>query len=226
MSSPKPNRASFFVDGFNLYHSICSVGYKLGVPPPKWLDLKGLLTDHLDLVGVGATIEDIHYYTAFAEHLTKKNPEKVRRHRAYVRALTANGIKAVNHHFTKKDTWDSYTNEKFVTHEEKETDVAIACNVLEGAALNQYDTAVLVTGDTDLRPVVLTFRKLYEDKRLLFAFPFDRKNRQLQQAVPGSFTLSAESYMNHMLPDKVRLPSKKYVHCPAEWMSEDKNEQY
>lgn len=92
MSSPKPNRASFFVDGFNLYHSVCSAQKVVSHQPMKWLDLHGLFEDHLDLVGRGAVLASVRYYTAYAEHLNGCMPDKLRRHRAYVRALTATGV--------------------------------------------------------------------------------------------------------------------------------------
>ena len=37
--------------------------------------------------------EEIHYFTAHAEHLHRENPEKIERHKSYVRALTANKVK-------------------------------------------------------------------------------------------------------------------------------------
>jgi hypothetical protein len=82
---------------------------------------------------------------------------------------------------------------------------------------DEYDVAVLVTGDTDLRPAVVTLQRLHPEKRLIFAFPFDRKNQELAQIAPGSFVLSAESYAKHQLPERVRLPSGKHVYKPSAW---------
>jgi uncharacterized LabA/DUF88 family protein len=221
MTSPKSLRTVFFVDGFNLYHSVCRAE-KLHSPASlKWLNLKGLFTGHLDLVGSVASLHTVRYYTAYAEHLSKTKPDKISRHKAYVRALTASGVKVEKSHFKRKDSWDTYTNQQFVTHEEKETDVAIACAVLEGAARDEYDVAVLVTGDTDLRPCVYTFQRLYSEKRLIFAFPFDRKNHELARIAPGSFSLSAEAYAKHQFSERVRLPSGKHVYCPKEWIDKE-----
>jgi hypothetical protein len=54
-------------------------------------------------------------------------------------------------------------------------------------------------------------------KRLVFCFPFDRKNRQLAQLAPGSFVLGRESYARHQFPEAVRLPSGKFVVRPLAW---------
>lgn len=218
MTPPKQLRTVFFVDGFNVYHSVCSACRVLDTQGIKWLDIRSLFRNHLYLIGTAAVLTDVHYYTAYAEHLSKLHPDKIRRHKAYVRALTASRVQVRISSFKRKDSWDTYTNQQFLTHEEKETDVAMACAVLEGAARDEFDIAVLVTGDTDLRPCVHAFQRLYPEKRLLFAFPFDRKNVDLAHAAPGSFALSAESYAKHQFPVRVLLPSGKHVHCPKEWI--------
>ncbi|MBI3985426.1 MAG: NYN domain-containing protein [Lentisphaerae bacterium] len=217
MTSSKCERVVFFVDGFNLYHSICAAAGRFPDVSVKWLDLPGLFRSYLYVLGSAAAISGVHYFTAYAHHLAHSEPGKVARHKAYIRALSATGVWLCESHFKPKDSWDTWTGQRFRTHEEKETDVAMACAVLEGAARGQFDTAVLVTGDTDLRPVVLAFQRLYPGKRLLFAFPFDRKNNELSSIAPGSFTLSAESYARHQLPDRVRLPSGKFVTKPETW---------
>jgi uncharacterized LabA/DUF88 family protein len=221
MTVSKPQRTAFFVDGFNLYHSVCRAGRMLNTGSVKWLDINSLFRESLYLVGTTAVLSQVRYFTAYAEHLGKIAPDKIRRHKAYVRALTASRVAVSTSHFKRKDSWDTNTRQQFVTHEEKETDVAIACAVLEGAAQDEYDVAVLVTGDTDLRPCVHAFQRLYPKKRLIFAFPFNRKNHELARIAPGSFSLSAESYAEHLFPERVRLPSGKHVYCPKEWMAKE-----
>lgn len=217
MSAPSTKRVSFFVDGFNLYHSLCSAEHKHPDQPVKWLDLPALLNSSLSSIDGWCEINQIFYFTAYAEHLQQKDPGKIHRHKAYVRALTANKVNVIINHFKRKDVWDSFNGTQVVSHEEKETDVAIACHVLKGAHLNEYETAVVVSGDTDLRPLAETFQQLYPEKTLLFAFPFDRKNTELAKAAPDSFTFSAKTYATHQFPDKVQLPSKKFVYKPKEW---------
>ena len=217
MSKPPANRVSFFVDGFNLYHSLCSALHRHPDSPVKWLNLPSLLDSILYTMDGHCERQDLYYFTAYAEHLSQKKPEKISRHKAYVRALTASGVTVVKNHFKRKDVWDSFDRTKVVSHEEKETDVAIACYVLKGAHLDQFDTAVVVSGDTDLRPLAETFREIYPTKKLLFAFPYDRKNSALEKVAPGSFAFSAKAYAAHQFPEKIRLPSNKHVFKPKEW---------
>jgi len=169
------------------------------------------------LIGNDTEIAGIQYFTAYAYHLEYKKPDKISRHKAYTRALTASGVKVIESHFKKKDVYETETGKKFVAHEEKETDVALACAVLEGAKNDLFDVAVIMTGDTDLRPVSSTFARMYPDKKLIFVFPFGRKNKELVKVSSDSFAFSAESYAKYQFPEKVQLPSGKFVHKPKEW---------
>lgn len=79
------------------------------------------------------------------------------------------------------------------------------------------DAGVIVSGDSDLAPSARAFRLAHPGKRLLFAFPYHRKNNELAKLAPGSFTFSRESYARHPFPDRVRLPSGNHVTKPAIW---------
>lgn len=216
MSSASP-RVMFFVDGFNLYHSIERAQKSAAHGALKWLDLTALGTAHLYMLSTTATLAGIHYFTAYADHLALTNPDKVTRHRAYVRALTATGITIHFGHFKPKDIVVQETGASTRIWQEKATDVSIVVQVFAHAARDAFDTAVIVSGDADYAPALPVFRELFPTKRLIFAFPFDRKNKELARAAPMSFTLSRESYARCQFPEAVRLPSGKFVVCPEAW---------
>lgn len=73
MQNPPP-RVVFFVDGFNLYHSISEAAKLLPDQQLKWLDLPNLCASYLHQIGNGANLSGIHYFTAFADHLHDRNP--------------------------------------------------------------------------------------------------------------------------------------------------------
>lgn len=210
-------RAMFFVDGFNLYHSIERV--QKNEPPTqlKWLDLTALAKAHVYAAGPHDVVVGVHYFTAYAEHLALTDPDKISRHRTYVRALTATGV--VHHlgHFKPKQIWIEALGRYERIWQEKATDIGIVAEVFRQAARDSFDTAVIVSGDADYAPAVPVFHDLFPGKRLLFAFPFDRKNKELARAAPDSFSLSRESYARHQFPEAVRLPSGKFVVCPHAW---------
>lgn len=211
-------RTAFFIDGFNLYHSINAVERDSPDAQLKWLDIPTLCQSHLYIVDVRARLQRVEYFTAYADHLLDKDPEKIGRHKALVRALKANKVKVHRGRFKKKDVWAESVGQWVGTHEEKETDVAITCRVLAGFARNDMDIAVMVTGDSDFLPLYREVRALYPGKRMLFAFPYGRVSKEIRRECPGDyFTIGREAYSKHQMPDQVRLPSGKFVTIPEAW---------
>ena len=82
-------RVGFFVDGFNLYHSVAKVAQETADESVKWLNLQGLARGILPLISPTASLASIHYFTALPEHLYLADPGRLQRHRTYLRALTA-----------------------------------------------------------------------------------------------------------------------------------------
>lgn len=215
--NPAGPRVMFFVDGFNLYHSVERVAQGLPSVQLKWLDLTALSTAHLYMLSPAATLAGVHYFTAYAERLAPSDPDKLVRHRAYVRALTATGVTVHFGHFKPKNLWIDALGRYERIWQEKATDVGIVVRVFAEAARDTFDTAVVVSGDADYAPALPVFREVFPGKRLIFAFPFDRKNKELAQLAPESFTLAKESYARNQFPEAVRLPSGKFVVCPHAW---------
>lgn len=91
MSPPAP-RVMFFYDGFNLYHLLERARLVAPPEPVKWLDLTALARAHVYILGPTETLVGVRYFTAYAEHLALTKPDRLSRHRAYVRALTATGV--------------------------------------------------------------------------------------------------------------------------------------
>lgn len=215
-----PLRVMFFVDGFNLYHSVRHGEKDLKGKGMKWLDLASLCRSFLYIIDTTATLESVHYFTAYAEHLNMENPEKVNRHKSFVRALTADKKNNMAVHrgiFRKRSVWREESKKRDFTYEEKETDVALACEVLSEATKENLDVAIIISGDSDFVPLVKTFNDLFPDKQIRFAFPYERVSRELKKLCPKSFIISKEAYAKHQFSDRVKLPSGKYVSKPETW---------
>lgn len=103
------------------------------------------------------------------------------------------------------------------SYEEKETDVAIAVKLLEIFVKDVCDTAVLVTGDTDLAPAVRTANQLFSGKKIIFAFPYKRKNQELAKLAPDSFEIKKKQYVKHQFDDPFVLSDGTAIHKPAKW---------
>jgi len=211
------NRVTFLVDGFNLYHSVRQAMDDSGNAHLRWLDLKSLLHSYLHVFGTDATLEEVHYFTAYAHHLIGSNPDVVNRHRMFVEALQGSGIKVQIARFKKKDVRCPSCGTWFRRHEEKETDVAIGVKAIELLHEDRCDTLVIVSGDTDVAPAIRTARSLFSTKQVCVAFPHARFNAELQQIADFSFRIRDSQYAKHQFPDPVVLKSGRLLEKPPSW---------
>jgi hypothetical protein len=215
-------RVGFFVDGFNLYHSVAKVAQETADESVKWLDLQGMARGILPLVSPTATLASIHYFTALPEHLYLTDPGRLSRHRTYLRALTAHG--SMRSSIILGRIAQQQVQVKTPSGEvagciwrEKGTDIALAMALLREASKGELDEAVIISGDADYLPAIKVFREMYPHLGLRFAFPRGRASKVLSRETPNSFTLTSAAYLSHRLPERIRLPSGKWLHCPVEW---------
>jgi uncharacterized LabA/DUF88 family protein len=215
-------RVGFFVDGFNLYHSVAKVAQETPDESVKWLDLQGLARGILPLISPTASLASIHYFTALPEHLYLSDPGRLQRHRTYLRALTAHGSlrpsiilgRIAQQQVQVRTASGEITGSIW---REKGTDVALAMALLREASKGGLDEAVIISGDADYLPAVKVFHEMYPGVGLRFAFPRGRASKELSRESPNSFTLASAAYLSQRLPERIRLPSGKWLYCPAEW---------
>lgn len=173
----KKQRVSFFIDGFNLYHSINDTGKDY----LKWLNLKLLCKNFIDLNN--QEISTIYYFSAYADWLNKS----VSRHKVYIDALNTTNIKVVLGKFKEKTIKCKKCNEYFQTHEEKETDVNIAIHILRDALNDGYDKAIILSADSDFAPAIRMARQICPQKQFSILTPIGRRHgRELIQAAGKS----------------------------------------
>jgi uncharacterized LabA/DUF88 family protein len=73
----------------------------------------------------------------------------------------------------------------WTVYEEKETDVNIAATLIADAVQDRYDTALLVSADSDLCPAIRAPKRLRPEKRIIAAFPPKRHSADMKRAVDG-----------------------------------------
>lgn len=155
------NRVSSFIDGFNLYHAL----KRLNGPHLLWVDLWKLSAAQLAVRSQSLTAT--YYFSAFANWL----PAEKARHQEYVAALEWAGVTTVMGHFKVKDRKCPACKHAWQGHEEKETDVNIALHLLNEAYKDTYDTALVVSRDSDLKPAIAMVRKEFPDKDVIVVAP-------------------------------------------------------
>ena len=203
------SRVAVYIDGFNLYHSLLEAakispqGNRL-----KWLNLRKLVENQLS---PSKRIVQIKYFTALFP-----DPQKERRHKKYLSVLKDTGIEVVYGKFKVRDKKCRICRRFYKTHEEKRTDVNIAVHILRDAFTNLFDTAILISGDTDITPA-LELTKAETGKRLTVYMPYNRKNRELSRVADSVYRISVADleaalfHQSHIARDGRRLT------MPPEW---------
>ena len=168
-------RVLFLVDGFNLYHSLVDI-QGVAKASVKWLDLRALCTSYLQAVrneiGERVELSGIYYFSARPDHLAHRNPGVLTRFDTYMSALRSTDIEPILAQFKKKEVYCYRCKETFDRREEKETDVALGLKLIEALFHKECDTAVIISGDTDLIPAIRTAQRLFPDIPLGVGFPF------------------------------------------------------
>lgn len=204
----------FLIDGFNLYHSVLDVKHIHGVLT-KWLNIYSLCNSFLYIIGSGATLKKIYYFSAYAHHLNA--PDVIQRHTDYIECLKSTGIEPILGRFKPKTIRCPHCRRTFEKNEEKETDIAIATKLFEVLANNECESVVLVTGDTDIVPAIKTVIKQFPCNTVLFAFPFSRKSKELKRLAPRSFNIRVDSYTANQFDDPVMLSNGNTIFKPSTW---------
>lgn len=200
-------RVSVFIDGFNLYYGLRDKhGRKY-----LWLDLAGVSRR---LLRPGQTLVGVHYFTA----AVRNDPASQRNQRIYLDALRATGgVDITLGRYQEKRVNCHGCGNSWRTYEEKETDVNIAVALVAGGVRDEFDTAILLSADSDLCPGVRTLKGLRPDKRVVAVFPPKRRSDDLRRAVDASFTLGDAILRQSLLPEVVTGQSGASYRRPQRW---------
>lgn len=199
-----------YVDGFNLYHGLKDVNLRRGY----WLDIpalcRELLKPHQDLVLV-------KYFTA----RVKKPRESGRRQGIYLKALKIRGgIRIVKGRHKPKE-YVCQCGRRVTIGAEKRTDVNIAVEMISDAHQQQFDMAMLISGDTDFCGLMKALPRLYRNKRIIVAFPPGRYNAESAQNASGYVQISKSQITKCQLPDEVpRSDGNPPLRRPETWSAE------
>jgi len=210
-------RVVFLIDGFNLYHSIEEIRVRTG-HSLKWLDIHRFCLSCLPIIGKDAVLGQVYYFSALRSYAIRNNPGTVTRHRDYIACIADTGVNVILGRFKKKDVFCPNCRSTNTKHEEKETDVAMAVQIMDICIQNQADAIIVITGDTDLAPAIRKVRERFPAINITFAFPFQRKNLELAAitTIP-SFDLKVERYKRCQFQDPYTLKSGRVVSKPSGW---------
>jgi uncharacterized LabA/DUF88 family protein len=202
------DRVIAYIDGFNLYFGLrADRGRKY-----LWLDLQALIDS---LLLPGQELREIKYFTA----RLRDDPDGGRRQATYLEALESHCRKVtrIEGRFQEKNRSCGDCGARWVSYEEKETDVNISVALIEDAVRDLYDTALLVSGDTDLRPAVASVIRLRPHKRIFVAFPPQRFSARLAKSVDAYTRIGVDKVRKAQLPAKVVTAGGIILERPEYW---------
>jgi uncharacterized LabA/DUF88 family protein len=100
--------------------------------------------------------------------------------------------------------------------QEKKTDVNIATTLIIDALDDKFDTAIIVTGDSDIAPALEVIKKKKPEKRLVAAFPPNRYSKELEDLahVKPPIRIWEPMLKKSRLPNIIRREGLPDVVCP------------
>jgi uncharacterized LabA/DUF88 family protein len=203
-------RVVAYVDGFNLYFGLKAKGWK----KHYWLDLNGLATS---LLKPGQTLAGVHYLTSRIR-ANGRNVADMQRQSDYLDALATLPSLTIHYgHYLQKSRRCHSCGAQWMDYEEKMTDVNIAMQLLADAFDDHFDTALVISADSDLTTPVRQVRARFPAKRVIVTQPPGCNSVQLAGAATAAFTISETKVRQSQLPAAVTTASGYVIHRPAHW---------
>ena len=200
-------RVIIFIDGSNIFHAIRALNIKI-----DYSKLVKLLSDDKYLIRA-------YYYSSMprVEDVERDTPEwdSLMRQRKFITELKNLGIKPRIANLRKLSSGEWL---------EKEVDIMLATDMLALAFRNAYDTAILVSGDSDFCYTVETIQDL--GKRVINA-TFRRNSSPLLRAVSDE-VIFLDEYIDQIIMEKPKPkeePPKEEKPQPPAPKEEEKKEE-
>lgn len=203
-------RVVAYIDGFNLYFGLRSKGWRRYY----WLDVQKLAAN---LLSKGQELVAAKYFTARVS-ATSRDPDKAKRQSIYLDALKAHSdTKIVYGHYLAKPIRCFKCSATWQTHEEKMTDVNIAVELLTDAFDGIFDTALIISGDSDLSRAIELVRNRFPGKSVCVAFPPTRISQRLQNIANAYFVIGRRKLAQSQLPSPVMTADGYALERPLSW---------
>lgn len=203
-------RVIAYIDGFNLYFGLKSKGWERYY----WLNVQQLA---INLLKGDQRLEKTKYFTSRVSK-TPYDPGKSHRQNTYLEALqTVPGLEIYYGHYLPKNVQCYSCGATWVAHEEKMTDVNIATAMILDAFDDLYDTAILISGDSDLSAPVREIRNRFPAKNVIVAFPPARESVVLGKVATGSFIIGRKKIADSQFASEIKKSDGFILRPPPTW---------
>lgn len=200
-------RVIAYVDGFNLYFGLKEAGWRRYY----WVDIKKLVTR---LLKENQQLIVTKYFTA----RISGPPDKQKRQSIFLEALsTLTDFKIYYGHYLSSTITCNKCGRNWLDFEEKMTDVNIATEMLTDAFEDKFDTAILISADSDLVPPIRTIKRIYPQKRIVVFFPPKRFSTHIKNSADIQLSIGRGSLVKSQFPDRVRKSDGVILEKPLGW---------
>jgi uncharacterized LabA/DUF88 family protein len=202
-------RVIAYIDGFNLYFGMKENSWG---NQALWLDVQKLT---LNLLKPPQILIETNYFTSRISN----NPPKQARQNTYLDALqTLNDFEIHYGKYNSQNRTCQRCGDSHSHSEEKMTDVNIACQLLADAFQDKFDTAFLITGDSDLVPPIALIHSLFNNKRVFVAFPPNRHNLSVSSVAKGSMIIGRKKLLDSQFTQQITKADGFVLNRPAAWV--------
>lgn len=201
------DRVITYIDGFNLYFGLKSKDWQRYY----WLNLQ-LLSENLLKPG-----QQLIYTKYFTSRVANPADKHIRQN-TYLEALATLPDFSITY---GKYQHNPHTCPKCgnieIIPSEKMTDVNIAVELLGDAYEDKFDTALLISADSDLTTPIEKVHLLFPKKRVISVFPPNRASKELTKAATAYFHLGRGVISSSLFPEEVRKADGYVLKCPTKW---------
>lgn len=200
-------RVVAYVDGFNLYFGLRDSKLQRCY----WLNIQ-VLAQNLLLPD-----QELRYTKYFTARIAGP-PAKQRRQNLFIEALET--LPDFSIHYGKYQRNARICGHCGVSEDipnEKMTDVNIAVELLTDAHQDAFDTALLISADSDLTAPVQAVHRLFPKKRVVIAFPPSRYSADLSKVAKAHFIIGAAKIRQSVFAPEVTKADGFVLKCPDSW---------
>ena len=210
-------RAVAYIDSFNLLSAM----KEAGLVKYMWLDVVALVHE---LLLPHQRLESVHFFTA-----TLSGNGRAKRHSDFLEANESTpGLTIHKGKFQFNTSYCGSCGTLLGCLEcgtfnkvpvEKQSDVSLGSQLGLDAGRDRFDTALIVSADSDFVGAIRLTREAYPEKRIIVALPPGRyeRARDLVEAATGSYMIWPSSLKRAQLPDTVQIADGQSVHRPSAW---------
>lgn len=200
-------RVIAYIDGYNLYYGLRSKGWKKFY----WLNIQAMTED---LLKSNQCLVTTKYFTTIVQRPAGQH----KRQAIFIEALqTLTNFEIFYGHFLAEKIVCYKCGHAYETHHEKMTDVNIAVELMSDAFRDQFDTALVVSADSDLVGPIRAVKNLFGSKKVVVIFPPNRVSNVLKSEAHAFLYLGRNTLAKCQFPDTLTKADGYVLRRPQMW---------